>query len=198
MQGIWLISYVVLWLIVLVLAWLLITMLRLMGQLHERLGPAGAAVTSNGPDIGERLPDLMEAHKIVDQALLGFPKPRDSLLVFVAPSCPSCEELIKSLIPFSRREKELEVIMVSSATRPEENNHFASLVARSGVALMASEALTKAAKVNGTPFALWLDRDGTVHAKGIVNHSEHLESLKHAREIGFASLEAAHEEVNRA
>lgn len=195
MQGIWLISYLALWLIVLVLAWLLLTLLRLVGQLHERLGPAGAAMTGNGPDIGERLPDLMEAHKIVDQALLGFPKSRDSLLVFVAPSCPTCEDLIRSLVPFSRREKELEVIMVSSATRPEENNHFAAMVARTGVALLASPALTEAAKVNGTPFALWLDREGTVHAKGIVNHSEHLESLKHARESGFATLESAHDDL---
>jgi len=190
MEGIWLVSYIALWVVVLVLGWLTLSLLRLVGQLHQRLGPSGAAVLGGGPDIGERLTDLMDAHKIVDQALLGFPKKRDSLLVFVSPSCPACEELIKSLIPFSRREKkDLEVVMVSGSNKPQPNNRFSAMVQKSDIAFMVSPPLAIAARIGITPYGLWLDQEGTVHAKGIVNHSEHLDSLKMARTSGIATFE---------
>ncbi len=190
MEGIWLVSHLILWVVVLALAWLTLSLLRLIGQLHQRLGPAGAAMLGSGPEIGERLPDLMAAHKVVDQALLGFPKKRDLLLVFVSPSCPACEELVKSLIPFSRREKsDLEVIMVSGSNKPEPNNRFSAMVQKSDIVFMVSPPLTDAARVGATPYGLWLDREGAVHAKGIVNHIEHLDSLQAARTSGIATFE---------
>jgi methylamine dehydrogenase accessory protein MauD len=197
MSGFWLVSYAALWLTVLALAWFTLSLLRLVGQLHQRLGPAGAAVISSGLEIGERLPDILEAQHVVDNAQFGFPKKTDSLLIFVSPNCPACEDLIPSLIPFAKRERHhLETIAISNADRPESNNHFASLFARSGISFLSSPELTRALRVGGTPFALWLDADGTVNAKGIVNHTEHLESLKNARESGFATAQQHQNEVH--
>ena len=131
MTGIWLYSYLALWLAVLALAWFTLSLLRLVGQLHQRLGPAGAAVTGGGLEIGERLPDVLEAHRIVDHALLSFPKRKDTLLVFVSAGCSACEELIPSLLPFARREWDhLETIAVSTSDRGDGLQPFAAQFAR--------------------------------------------------------------------
>jgi methylamine dehydrogenase accessory protein MauD len=190
MTGIWLYSYIFLWLVVLALAWLTLTLLRLVGQLHQRLGPAGAAVTSNGLDVGERLPDILETHNVVDHALFSFPKKRDCLLVFVSPQCAACEDLIPSLIPFANRERgELDVMVISNGDKAGDNGHFSKLLAHKGITFVVAPDLTLAARVGGTPFAFWLDSEGVVRAKGIVNHTEHIESLKNARLTGFATDE---------
>ena len=39
------------------------------------------------------------------------------------------------------------------------------------------------------PYAVLLDREGVVRAKGLVNSREHLESLLAAQEAGVASLQ---------
>jgi methylamine dehydrogenase accessory protein MauD len=197
MTGFWLVSYIALWITVLVLAWFTLSLLRLVGQLHQRIGPAGAAVVSGGLEIGERLPDILETQRIVDNAQLSFPKKKESLLVFIAPNCPACEDLIPSLIPFANRERDhLDTIAISSGDRADGNNYLASMFARTGISFLASSELTKATRVGGTPFAIWLDREGKVNAKGIVNHTEHLESLKNASESGFATLQQHRQETH--
>ena len=197
MTGIWLYSYLTLWIAVLALAWFTLSLLRLVGQLHQRLGPAGAAVTGGGLEIGERLPDVLEAHRIVDDALLSFPKNKDLLLVFVSAGCPACDELIPSLIPFARREWDrLETIAVSSSDRGDGLQPFAGQFARGGIGFLASPELAKALKVSGTPYAMWVSAEGKVCAKGIVNHTEHLESLKNACESGFATMQRHREEAH--
>ncbi|HYO16498.1 MAG TPA: hypothetical protein VE685_25150, partial [Thermoanaerobaculia bacterium] len=127
MEGIWLVSYIVLWIAVAVLAVLCLSLLRLVGQLHERIGPAGAMVIDQGPEIGSRLPALLEVGRLRGKFPLEFPGDRDRLLIFVSPNCEACVRLMKSLIPFSRRYRgELDVLLVSHSSDPDGNERFAA------------------------------------------------------------------------
>lgn len=190
MSGIWLISYVILWVVVIALAVMTLSLLRLVGSLHQRVGPAGALVTDNGPDIGEALPEILESEGIVDHTVLRFPKSRDTLIIFVSPNCPACIELLRSLIPFKIRHGErLEVVLISTSADAELHSELSRKAAQARLPYVSLPKLASAVRIGGTPFGLWLDEEGVVHAKGIVNHTEHLESLKNARESGFASLQ---------
>jgi methylamine dehydrogenase accessory protein MauD len=44
-------------------------------------------------------------------------------------------------------------------------------------------------QVGKLPFAVLLDHDGIIRAKGLVNSREHLESLFEAKERGVASIQ---------
>jgi methylamine dehydrogenase accessory protein MauD len=190
MSGIWLSSYIILWLIVIALAVMTFSLLRLVGSLHQRVGPAGALVTDNGPDIGQSLPDILESEGIADHTVLSFPKSRDTLVIFVSPNCPACEELLRSLIPFRMRQGEgLEIVLISTSAEVELHSELSRKAAQARLPYLSLPKLATAVHIGGTPFGLWLDREGVVHAKGIVNHAEHLESLKNARESGFPSLQ---------
>ena len=45
-------------------------------------------------------------------------------------------------------------------------------------------------QVGKLPFAVLIDRDGVIRAKGLVNSREHLESLVVAEETGFGTIQA--------
>lgn len=198
MRGIWLISYIVLWLLVIGLAVMSLSLLRLVGSLHQRVGPAGALVTDNGPAIGQALSEILESEGIVDHTVLSFPKPRDTLVIFVSPNCPACVELLRSLIPFKIRHGErLEVVLVSTSAEADLHSELSRKAAQARLPYLSLPKLALAVRIGGTPFGLWLDEEGVVHAKGIVNHTEHLESLKNARESGFVSLQEYLDSVAR-
>ena len=55
--------------------------------------------------------------------------------------------------------------------------------------VLSEEQIPLSWHVGGAPYGLWVDQDGQVTAKGMVNNREHLESLMHATNSGHASLE---------
>jgi methylamine dehydrogenase accessory protein MauD len=189
-SGFWLVSYLALWILVVGLAVVVLSLMRMIGQMHQRLGPAPALVTDHGPEIGDALPELIAGARLVDDAVLRFPRRKDSLLIFVSPTCPTCESVARTLKPFAAREAErLEVVMISSSRDDKRNAHLRAAAAGSGVAFLQEDRLGERLKLSVTPYALWLDSDGVVRAKGLVNNIEHLDSLSHARSLGVASLD---------
>ena len=54
---------------------------------------------------------------------------------------------------------------------------------------MLSQPLGTAYRVQRLPFAVLLDDQGVVRAKGLINSREQLESLFNATETGFASIQ---------
>jgi methylamine dehydrogenase accessory protein MauD len=188
LEGIWLISYLVLWACVITLALLTLSLARLVGQLHRRLGPTGALVTDHGPDIGERLAEILNNPGLSTGTELAFPRQRELLLLFVSPRCPACIGLVRELEPFNAGHPDLDFVVTSVAQDSEKNGRLGGKVFRTGFTYLVHPELARAFRVGPTPYAVWLDREGVVRAKGIVNHVEHLESLRHARESGFATL----------
>lgn len=171
MTGIWLASYVILWAVVIALGILLITTLRLVGVLHHRLGPTGALVVDEGP----RLDEPLVAELAASVPALRFPRERDVLMVFLSDRCPSCVNLMDSLIAFARRNAGVDVLLLPAGAGLREDGPIATQA--SGLRLVPEPSLAKALQISITPFGLWVDRAGITRGKGIVNHIEHLDSL---------------------
>lgn len=187
MTGIWLASYVILWGVVIVLGVLLITTLRLVGVLHHRLGPTGALAVDEGPELDESL--VTELSRFAPA--VRFPRERDVLMVFLSDRCPSCVNLMDSLVAFSRRNAEsVDVLLLPAGGGFREDGPIAAHAA--GLQLVSEPSLAKQLHIAITPFGLWIDRAGTTRGKGIVNHIEHLDSLLHtARRSGRSTDRSA-------
>ena len=54
---------------------------------------------------------------------------------------------------------------------------------------VVSASLGMAYQVSRLPFAVLIDAQGVLRARGIVNSREHLESLFEAKRMGFASIQ---------
>lgn len=190
MEGFWLYSYVALWVLVIALAVLTLSLLRLVGQMHLRIGPAGAMAAATGPDVGDNLGTLLDTMRDDAVSVFRFPKARDTLFVFVAPDCQACQEVLRGLVPFARRhETELDTVVVSGTANPVHNRRFSENLRKGPIDFVASPDAAEGARIGATPFGVWVDGEGVIHAKGIVNHAEHLESLRNARISGFATLD---------
>ncbi|WP_435100735.1 methylamine dehydrogenase accessory protein MauD [Arhodomonas sp. AD133] len=186
------VSNVALWLAVIALGVLLMALVRQIGVLHERLGPAGALMIDKGPKVGERAPmhesrDLRgEPVKIGGIQADG----RSTLVFFLSSDCPVCKSLLPMLRVMGRQEADwLRVVFASDG---DEAAHRA-LVHREGLAdypyLLSSE-LGMSYQIGKLPYAVIIDGEGTIGAKGLVNSREHLESLFHAMELRLPSIQA--------
>ena len=82
MQIVFVTSYLALWVIVLVLTLVCLALARELGIALHRLGPAGAAVTNEGPAVGEIAPSW-RPDNVSNEGLRG------ALLTFVSPSVVS-------------------------------------------------------------------------------------------------------------
>jgi methylamine dehydrogenase accessory protein MauD len=54
---------------------------------------------------------------------------------------------------------------------------------------VVSQSLGMAYQVSRLPYAVLIDAQGVLRARGIVNSREHLESLFEAKRLGFASIQ---------
>lgn len=186
-----LVSNVLLWVAVLALAGIVLALVRQVGVLHERVAPAGALVVGDGPKVGEPAP-------ILEVPLLGGGRMRvggasedgrGTFLLFVSPTCPVC----KTLLPVARRvprEEGRELRLVLASDGPAEEH--AAFVAREGLAdvpYALSTELGLAHRVGRLPWAVLVDEQGIVRARGLVSSREHLESLFEAWTRGVASIQ---------
>ncbi len=186
-----LISNVLLWIAVVVLAVVVAALVRQIGVLHERVFPVGALVMPGGPRVGDAAP-VVAVTDLAGRALTigeADAAGRRTLLFFVSPTCPVC----KTLLPVVRG-------LVASATPPtrlvlasdgdlEEQRAF---VARAGLdehPYVVSSALGLAYQVGKLPYAVLIDEQGVLRAKGLVNTREHVESLFEAARLGVASMQ---------
>jgi methylamine dehydrogenase accessory protein MauD len=180
-----------LWFLVLALGFAVLALARQIGVLHERLQPVGALSLAKGLKVGEPAP-------IVDAPLLAggtraiggvSAASRDTLVVFVSPTCPVCKSLVPALRSIRRREKPpVDVILASDGSRLEHQDY----VARESLhefEYVLSENLGIAYGAGKLPHAVLVDAAGVVRASGLVNSREHLDSLFEARERGVATVQ---------
>jgi methylamine dehydrogenase accessory protein MauD len=176
-----LISNVLLWIAVVVLAVVVAALVRQIGVLHERVFPVGALVMPGGPRVGDAAP-VVAVTDLAGRALTigeADAAGRRMLLFFVSPTCPVC----KTLLPVVRG-------LVASATPP--TRLVLASVARAGLdehPYVVSSALGLAYQVGKLPYAVLIDEQGVLRAKGLVNTREHVESLFEAARLGVASMQ---------
>lgn len=177
MEGYWLISYILLWLLVLCLAAVILAHSRLLGILHYRFGPSHAKPLADGPDLGTRLKDL--AVERFDGSIWRWPFPaqQELLLVFISPQCQTCDLLVPHVKDLAGTHRDIQVTLMSTLEDSGMNHAFISYRNLSGFTYVNGVRLAHEFSIEGTPYALWADRDGVVQAKGLANQYEHLESL---------------------
>jgi methylamine dehydrogenase accessory protein MauD len=180
-----------LWAVVICLALVVLALARQIGVLHERLQPVGALKLAQALQAGQAAPVVDVSDMSGTPRRIGAPhaEGRDTLVVFVSPTCPVCKSLLPSLRAIRRRERPpVEVVLASDGSRLEH----AEFIAAEGLGefvYVLSEPLGLAYGAGRLPYAVLLDSGGVVRASGLVNSREHLDSLFEARERGVGSLQ---------
>jgi methylamine dehydrogenase accessory protein MauD len=184
------ISQGLLWGVVVLLSLTVLALARQIGVLHERVAPAGALINGAGPGVGEQAPRL-EVHAIGGNAITvgaTLAKGKAMLMLFVSQTCPICKKLIPIALDFARSER-LDVLFVGDADLAEQRK----LIDRFGIdehCFVNGSEIGMAFRVDKLPYAVLLDDEGVISAKGLVNSREHFESLIVAKETGYATIQS--------
>ncbi|HET6313732.1 MAG TPA: TlpA disulfide reductase family protein [Chloroflexia bacterium] len=182
MEGIWLVSYIVLWLVVLVLIVLVVLLYRQLGIMY--LGSA-EGVSRDGLEAGAQAPNFSLPDQYGNLQRLADYRGRPLLLLFGSPNCGPCRVLLPELHEWAAEHPEVGVVWLNLAS-PEENARYAS---ETGATLPMSahtpgDGLVERFKVRVTPFLFFLDEQGTVRAKGLAN-------TRSALDMYYRQLQAA-------
>ena len=186
-----LISNLVLWVMVIALAGVVLALVRQIGVLHERVAPAGALVGREGPRIGEAAPRFEVPDWSGTPLTIGGPdaQGRNTLLLFVSPTCPVCATLLPIVDSIRHAEQPgLRVILASDGPRAEHEG-FARVHHAPAHPYVLSTELGLAYQVGKLPYAALIDAAGVLRAKGLVNTREHVESLFEAMAHGVGSVQ---------
>jgi methylamine dehydrogenase accessory protein MauD len=189
-MSVFMVTQGLLWIVVIVLCITVLALARQVGILHERVAPAGALINGAGPGVGEKSPRL-EVHSLGGNAItLGAPLAAGKalLLLFVSDTCPICKKLIPIAVDFGKSER-LDVLFVGDADVHQQD----ALIARFGLdphCFINGPEIGMTYRVDKLPYAVLLDDQGVIAAKGLVNSREHFESLIIAKETGYATLQS--------
>ena len=184
-----LVSNFLLWCAVLALVAMVIALARQVGVLFERVAPMGALVTDSGPGIGEPAPAM--ALRTLDQTGLQLPGAAgtSTLLFFLSPTCPVCKKLLPVLKSIQKAEGSWLRLVLASDGDLIEHQAFRRDYGLMGFSYVLSAQLGMAYRVARLPYAVLIDTNGKVSAKGLINSREQLESLLTAQELGVASVQ---------
>lgn len=179
------------WLLLLGLGVVVIALVRQIGILHQRLGPAGALMISKGVRIGERSPELKLQTLDGRELLIGAPQAegRSTLIMFLAADCPVCAQLLPALKAIAQQEAEwLELIFASDGV-PAQHEQFRKDKGLQEFSYVLSAELGMRFQIGKLPYAVLLDENAVMVAQGLCNSREHIESLLEAKRMGLASLQ---------
>ncbi|WP_369959530.1 methylamine dehydrogenase accessory protein MauD [Limnohabitans sp. T6-5] len=181
-------SVALLWIAVLALGLLVWALSRQVGVLFERVAPMGALVTDAGPAVGQPSPIFDLTGLQSEQVVIGGPQAKPTLLFFLAPTCPVCKKLIPILKNLARDEASaLRVVLASDG----EGEHLQFMRAQGleSMPYLLSTELGMSYRVSRLPYAVLMDRQGVVRAKGLVNSREQLDSLLNAHDMDTPTIQ---------
>jgi methylamine dehydrogenase accessory protein MauD len=184
------VSVVLLWLAVIVLGLMLWALSRQVGVLFERVAPMGALVTDAGPAVGAASPSFALTGLQSEPVAIGGPQGRPTLLFFLSPTCPVCKKLIPVLKSLRRDEgQDLAIVLASDGSAPADHLRFVREQGLEAMPYVLSTELGLAYRVSRLPYAVLIDGQGRVAAKGLVNSREQFDSLLNAHDLGQASIQ---------
>ena len=178
----------VLTVLVLALIVMVFALARQIGILFERISPVGAMVNDSGPKLGEVSPAFNLPSLTGGLIQIGAVSPKHTLIFFLSPTCPICKKLLPVLKSIHQSETWLDVVLASDGEEARHRDFIASAELEQ-FPYVISEQLGVTYRVARLPFAVLLDGEGVVKAKGLVNTREQLESLFNAAETGYASIQ---------
>jgi methylamine dehydrogenase accessory protein MauD len=185
------ISNIVLWAAVIALALVVWALTRQIGVLHERIAPVGALMLRKGPQVGEPAPqvDVNDLDGRTHHIAAARDDGRSALLVFVSPTCPVCKAILPVLKSSRLSEREWLEILLASDGQEGAHRQFIAAQGLEQFPYLNSTALGMTYQVSRLPYAVIIDDEGKLRARGIINSREHLESLFEAKRQGVASLQ---------
>jgi methylamine dehydrogenase accessory protein MauD len=183
------VAVVLLWFLVIALAVIVFALMRQIGVLFERVAPMGALITDSGPKVGETS-RVFELRSLTGGAVsVGAGKGRSQLVFFLSPTCPVCKKLIPILRSTKTAENNwLDVVLASDGDEPAHQRLIAEKQLQDFPYVLSTD-LGMTFKVSRLPYAVLLDGQGVVRAKGLVNNREQLDSLFNAKDLGVASIQ---------
>lgn len=184
-----LISHLVLWGVVLALLVAVFALTRQIGILYERIAPMGALMIDAGPAVGEAAPRFDLPALGGQTVAVGAAGERSQLLFFLSPTCPVCKKLLPILKSIAAVESSWLRLVFASDGEPSEHTAFWRRAALTDFSYVVSAELGMTFRVGKLPYAVLLDEQGRVRAKGLVNSREQLESLFTAKELNVASVQ---------
>ncbi len=186
------VSYVVLWALVAVLSLVVLALVRQIGVLHDRMAPTGALMLAKGLNVGEPAPivPVTDLDGIARHVGGERSDGRNTLVMFVSPTCPVCKLLLPVLKSSARTEQHWLDIFLASDGEAAKQVEFRKHNGLTSLPYILSPTLGIAYQINRLPYAVLLDERGVVVARGLINSREHLESLFEAKRLGVASVQA--------
>ena len=175
-------------LVVIALLVVVFALARQVGVLFERVAPMGALITDAGPKIGEASPRF----ELTTLAAAGGDRRarrRSTLLFFLSPTCPVCKKLLPVLKSLRAGGGKDGSTSCSPATASSRSTGLPRGRQLDDFPYVLSPDLGMTYRISRLPFAVLLDGQGMVRAKGLINTREQLESLFNAKEIGAASIQ---------
>lgn len=182
-------SNVVLWIVVATLILVVLALARQIGVLYERIAPMGALVMEAGPRVNDPAPSFTLTSVDGRAIALGGTSSRNTLLFFLSPDCPVCKKLIPILRSLRQSERDHLDVVLASDGETAEHLAFIQREKLESFPYVLSQDLGMAYRVSKLPFAVLLDRDGILRAKGLVNNREQIESLLTAHDLGVSSAQ---------
>lgn len=183
------VSIALLWLAVIALGVMLWALSRQVGVLFERVAPMGALVTDAGPAVGQPSPQFALRGIQSEPVQIGATAERPTLLFFLSPTCPVCKKLIPVLKALVRDERRGLSVVLASDGEQAEHLRFVNEQGLQSLPYVLSTELGMSYRVSRLPYAVLLDAQGVVAAKGLVNSREQLDSLLNAHDMGMPSIQ---------
>jgi methylamine dehydrogenase accessory protein MauD len=183
------VSNILLWVAVLALLATVLALARQIGILYERIAPMGALMMDSGPGVGQPAPVFQLPALGGGAVQVGGSAQRNTLLFFLSPTCPVCKKLLPILKSMQKEEAQTTQIVLASDGELPQHEAFRQRAALEGFPYVLSAELGMSFRVSKLPYAVLLDTQGLVRAKGLVNSREQLESLLAAQELGVASVQ---------
>ena len=174
----WLISYVILWAITILLVVVVLAHSRLLGLLHYRFGPAAARPLADGPDIGTQIKEIFGLNVNNERWSMNFPAKMELVLIFISPQCSTCNEILPHIADFALTEKSLNVVLMSIIDDVGMNRAYVAYKNLDKMTYLINEKLSDELNIEAIPYALYLNTEGILVAKGLVNNYENLKGLK--------------------
>jgi methylamine dehydrogenase accessory protein MauD len=183
------VSNILLWVAVLALLATVLALARQIGILYERVAPMGALMMDSGPGVGQSAPVLQLPALGGGAVQIGGSANRNTLLFFLSPTCPVCKKLLPIIKSMQKAEAQSTQIVLASDGELPQHEAFRQRAELEGFPYVLSAELGMNFRVSKLPYAVLLDTQGLVRAKGLVNSREQLESLLAAQELGVASVQ---------
>ncbi|MFN0243988.1 MAG: hypothetical protein ACKVWV_13950 [Planctomycetota bacterium] len=160
------------------IAFSVFSLARRLSQLERRVAPWGAKHLLQGPLEGSKLVSQVVVRLLNgDWRSIGGESPRPLLLVFLARGCGPCQALATHLRALERAwRKDVDVLILVKAPPGEAYDELHDLGLHE-LPASSSPFLFDIWGIRVVPYAVLLDRNGSVDTKGVVNTLEHLEYL---------------------